>query len=203
MTGIEQLYKNKLFNDMCKRYGRENHEDLKSEVLLILLELPKEKLRGIIDKGYLIPFALNVVRNQTSPKNWTAFRKKYGNREDFEAQAYFNIGHHHHQIGNFDPLLQQREIYTSRVIDRIDDRDIDERESREITEARLQEKIISDSSRQQNQWFYHSRLFLLQQKFKNSRKMAQDIGIPYRSIRHTLNEYTKHLKKWLKESAQS
>ena len=74
---------------MCKRYGGNNHLDLRSEVILIILELPEEKKQMIIENGYLLPYSLQIIRFQVSTKNWTAFRKKYCNRENLEYKEDF------------------------------------------------------------------------------------------------------------------
>jgi len=67
---------------MCRRYGGHNHLDLKQEVILIVLEIPEEKQRMIIENNYLLPYALQIIRFQVSTTKWTKYRKKYGNREN-------------------------------------------------------------------------------------------------------------------------
>jgi len=165
---ITNLYNNKLFNDMCRRYGHANHEDLKSEVMTILLELSEEKKQQIIDSDYLLPYAIQTARYQTSPKNWTKFRKLYCNREELIFTDEF--------IELVDEIIEDSPINLSLIINRIKE----------------------DMKEQTNKYFYHSRLlYELIESGKNTKQLSREIGIPYTSVRHALNEYRTNLKEWL------
>ena len=61
---ITELYTDLVFIRVCKKYGKENHEELRSEVITILLEMPGERLTHIIENQYLLPYAYNVARIQ-------------------------------------------------------------------------------------------------------------------------------------------
>ena len=106
---ITNLYSNKLFNDMCRRYGHANHEDLKSEVMTILLELSEEKKQQIIDSDYLLPYAIQTARYQTSPKNWTKFRACDYGYGSYSAVIWF-------AVTPSDQLVIYRELYVSKVL---------------------------------------------------------------------------------------
>jgi len=165
---IANLFYNKLFNDICHKYGHENYEDLKSEVICILCELPEEKKNRILENDYLLPYAIQTARNQTSKRNWTKFRKLYDNREKL--------------------------VFTEEFQDLIEELD----ETIIVEWPLLINKIREDMKEQSNKYFYHSRLlYELIESGKNTKQLSREIGIPYTSVRHALNEYRTNLKEWL------
>ena len=159
----------KIFNDYCRRYGHGDHQELKSEVLSILLELPQHKKDTIAENNYLTPYALQILKFQVSHCNWTAFRKKFGNRENLVLVETFE-----------------------------DIEDVEYFED-EIQVEKIVAKIEEDMLDQNNKYFYHSRLLNeLIITGVNTKQLSRDIGIPYTSVRHAIKEYRQHLKEWLK-----
>ena len=55
---ITELYDNNIFNYWCKKYGKELHEDLKNDVILLLLE----NKNFIKIKEYLLPYSIQTIR---------------------------------------------------------------------------------------------------------------------------------------------
>ena len=159
----------KIFNDYCRRYGHNDHQELKSEVLSILLELPQHKKDTIAENNYLTPYALQILKFQVSHCNWTAFRKKFGNRENLVlVETFEDI----EDIEYFEDDIQVEKIVA---------------------------KIEEDMLNQNNKYFYHSRLLNeLIITGVNTKQLSRDIGIPYTSVRHAIKEYRLHLKEWLK-----
>jgi hypothetical protein len=156
---------------MCKKYGHNNHKELKSEILAILLELPKSKQETIAENNYLIPYALQTLRFQVSNKNWTAFRKAFGNRENIQYNA------------TIDGIEVIDEEYTENTID----------------PYKVVNQIETDMIDQNNKYFYHSRLLNeLIITGANIKQLSREIGIPYTSVIHAIKEYRQHLKKCLK-----
>jgi len=159
----------KIFNDYCRKYGHGDHQELKSEVLSILLELPQHKKDTIAENNYLTPYALQILKFQVSHCNWTAFRKKFGNRENLVLVETFE-----------------------------DIEDVEYFED-EIQVEKIVAKIEEDMLNQDNKYFYHSRLLNeLIITGVNTKQLSRDIGIPYTSVRHAIKEYRLHLKEWLK-----
>lgn len=92
---IERVYSSLLLQNICKKYlGNNSHlyQELKSEVVTILLEMPKSRLLHLSTQestskhdGFtgdaLLKFAIQIAMFQVSPKNWTSFRKAYYNKE--------------------------------------------------------------------------------------------------------------------------
>ena len=166
---LVEFNNSKIFNDYCRRYGHNDHQELKSEVLSILLELPQHKKDTIAENNYLTPYALQILKFQVSHCNWTAFRKKFGNRENLVL------------VENFEDI-----------------EDIEYFED-EIQIEKIVAKIEEDMLDQNNKYFYHSRLLNeLIITGVNTKQLSRDIGIPYTSVRHAIKEYRLHLKEWLK-----
>lgn len=151
---------------MCRRYGGDNHKDLRSEVILIILELPEEKKQMIIENGYLMPYTLQIIRFQVSAKNWTAYRKKYGNREGLDYVADFQ---------DTPDAMPDEQVDCNQIVDKIKT-DTIQQQNRYFYHSRLLEELILHDN--------------------NVKSLARSIGIPYQSVRSALKEYRKHLKQW-------
>jgi hypothetical protein len=183
----------KIFNDYCKKYGHNNHQELKSEVLSILLELPEDKKETIAENNYLTPYALQILKFQVSHCNWTAFRKKFGNRENLVLVENFDDDKGKIYIENHYQNKQSLPIFDVKDYDA---HDIDEEF---IDTEKVVKKIEQDMLDQNNKYFYHSRLLNeLIITGVNTKQLSRDIGIPYTSVRHAIKEYRQHLKEWLK-----
>jgi hypothetical protein len=183
----------KIFNDYCKKYGHNNHQELKSEVLSILLELPDHKKETIAENNYLTPYALQILKFQVSHCNWTAFRKKFGNRENLVLVENFDDDKGKIYIENHYQNKQSLPIFDVKDYDA---HDIDEEF---IDTEKVVKKIEQDMLDQNNKYFYHSRLLNeLIITGVNTKQLSRDIGIPYTSVRHAIKEYRQHLKEWLK-----
>lgn len=183
----------KIFNDYCRKYGHNNHQELKSEVLSILLELPDHKKETIAENNYLTPYALQILKFQVSHCNWTAFRKKFGNRENLVLVENFDDDKGKIYIENHYQNKQSLPIFDVKDYDA---HDIDEEF---IDTEKVVKKIESDMLDQNNKYFYHSRLLNeLIITGVNTKQLSRDIGIPYTSVRHAIKEYRQHLREWLK-----
>ncbi len=183
----------KIFNDYCKKYGHNNHQELKSEVLSILLELPDHKKETIAENNYLTPYALQILKFQVSHCNWTAFRKKFGNRENLVLVENFDDDKGKIYIENHYQNKQSLPIFD------VKDYDAHDLDEEFIDTEKVVKKIESDMLDQNNKYFYHSRLLNeLIITGVNTKQLSRDIGIPYTSVRHAIKEYRQHLKEWLK-----
>jgi hypothetical protein len=178
---VEAVYKSELFCGMCKRYGRNNHEELKSVVIAILLELSEEKKQEILEFGFLLPYAIQTARFQVSNKNWTAFRKEFGNRE--QIICYQDL-HTHEGLSLQNIPAEEEEEHS--LIYGLD----------------IMKQIKKDMRLQTNKYFYHSRLlFEVIDKGISIKQLSRELGIPYTSVIHSIKQYREYLKTWL-ESAQ-
>ncbi len=183
----------KIFNDYCKKYGHNNHQELKSEVLSILLELPDHKKETIAENNYLTPYALQILKFQVSHCNWTAFRKKFGNRENLVLVENFDDDKGKIYIENHYQNKQSLPIFD------VKDYDAHDLDEEFIDTEKVVKKIEQDMLDQNNKYFYHSRLLNeLIITGVNTKQLSRDIGIPYTSVRHAIKEYRQHLREWLK-----
>jgi hypothetical protein len=183
----------KIFNDYCRKYGHNNHQELKSEVLSILLELPDHKKETIAENNYLTPYALQILKFQVSHCNWTAFRKKFGNRENLVLVENFDDDKGKIYIENHYQNKQSLPIFD------VKDYDAHDLDEEFIDTEKVVKKIEQDMLDQNNKYFYHSRLLNeLIITGVNTKQLSRDIGIPYTSVRHAIKEYRQHLKEWLK-----
>lgn len=74
---IEELYKSKEFNDCISKMEPEHlRDDLKAEVVLILLETEEQKLLAINDAGALKYYTVRIIMNLIQSKT-SLFYKKY------------------------------------------------------------------------------------------------------------------------------
>ena len=185
----------KIFNDYCKKYGHNNYQELKSEVLSILLELPDHKKDTIAENNYLTPYALQILKFQVSHCNWTAFRKKFGNREKLYLFDDINL----HSQGNIrDNDISDKFVIVEGIFD-VPMYDLHDLDEEFIDTEKVVKKIEQDMLDQNNKYFYHSRLLNeLIITGVNTKQLSRDIGIPYTSVRHAIKEYRLHLKEWLK-----
>jgi len=184
----------KIFNDYCRKYGHKDHQELKSEVLTILLELPQHKKDTIAENNYLTPYALQILKFQVSHCNWTAFRKKFGNRE--KLVMFDDINLHTQNIRNND--ITDKFVIIDKLFD-IPIYDLHDIDEEFIDAEKVVKKIEEDMLDQNNKYFYHSRLLNeLIITGVNTKQLSRDIGIPYTSVRHAIKEYRLHLKEWLK-----
>jgi len=180
---------------MCKRYGQNNHQELKSEVMAILLELPEVKKQSIAENNYIVPYAIQTLRFQVSARNWTSFRKAFANREGLYLFDDININGSNTEKQNeiSDKFVIYKDLFDLPI------HELHTLEENEIDAHKVMAKIESDMLDQNNKYFYHSRLLneLINNNL-NTKQLSREIGIPYTSVRHAIKEYREHLKEWLK-----
>lgn len=170
---IAELYTDKLFTTMCRKYGKDDNEELRSEVVTILLEMPEDKINHIIENKYLLPYALRVVRIQAVSK-----------RDRFNKN--FNY-----------PMKSDIDIDSIELVD--DSMDITEIEEAHKEAERVIAKIKDDSCNQFSDYFYGSRLVLLKVEKGSIKEVSRSTGIPYRSMQDALKKYVNHLNEWRKK----
>lgn len=202
-----ELYSNNVFNFIAKKIGKDQAEDLKSTVMLILMDIPEEKLLTIIEGGYLTQYGNQTLRFQVSDKNWTHFRKLYGNRENLVLNDGMNDESNDFSDDSGDstsgsnPIdtmaLEEFEKYAERLDREILGLNIIDAD---IKLGIVSEKMNDDMKSQTNDYFYHARLLNeMLEKQLNQKQLAKLIGIPYSSVRHTIKQYREHLTKYLQD----
>jgi hypothetical protein len=163
---IEKLYLSKEFNDCINKMQPEYlREDLKSEVILILLNTPDEKFNTIIDiRFYAVKIIIRLIQSSTSPF-FKMYRRQYypldsqGNKEDKGAKAppvVFGV-------------------------------DIDERLQRELQEERVKAYIKTI-------YWYDQEIINLYMKLGNYRAIEKETGIPWESCYSTVRKVIKKIR---------
>jgi hypothetical protein len=136
---------------------------------------------------------LQILKFQVSHCNWTAFRKKFGNRENLVLVENFDDDKGKIYIENHYQNKQSLPIFD------VKDYDAHDLDEEFIDTEKVVKKIEQDMLDQNNKYFYHSRLLNeLIITGVNTKQLSRDIGIPYTSVRHAIKEYRLHLKEWLK-----
>jgi len=102
---ITELYDNNIFNYWCKKYGKELYEDLKNDVILLLLE----NKNFIKIKEYLLPYSIQTIRFYSLDKKKTVseFTKKYKYRFDVQ------------NIENFEEIKEDEPTEESTLINKV------------------------------------------------------------------------------------
>ncbi len=174
-AAIVELFNSDLFNNICRRYGGNNHEDLKSEVMLIICELSPERKKQMVENQYLTQYALQIARFQGIGDRRTArgnsFQRKFA-----------------------DPTM----VYTDKIIEAPEQASYQYKYVNDYLEPAISARVNRDGQEQTNPFFYHSRLLLETIKYKTIKEAASAIGIPYVSVRRNLKEYKHVLNEWLK-----
>ena len=160
---------------MCRQYGGNNSADLKSEVILLILEMPADKLKHIIDENYLLPYSLQILRLQTRGHKWSTFKKKYLNEKEqlveditiFESEPE----------SDFETLKNEIETIECKI----------------KRGERIYKRIIDDAANQNSGHFYHARLVIEKMKHKSTKSLSRATNIPYLSMRYALKEYRDFL----------
>lgn len=166
---ISELYQNQMFVDFCNHRGGEYREDLRNEIIVIILEMPQEKLKHIIDNGYLLPYAIQIIKQQTST--------------------------HAQSIGTrFNKIKQARIVKDTCNVYELEKQETPYDEIKDRIETMVLEKIHSDTIPQET--FYKSRLILELINKKSVFQIAKKVGIPYRSVLETVNNYKQELIQW-------
>ena len=85
---------------MCKHYGKDDWEDLRSEIMIILFDTNKEVILKAIEGCYLHQYASRIARNQTGRRSYSVFHKNYNScanespEEIKSDQAYEHYDEH-------------------------------------------------------------------------------------------------------------
>lgn len=93
---IEQLFKSREFNDCINKMEPEHlRDDLRSEVVLILLETPEEKIQLINEqvnglKYYTVRVILNLIQSKTS-KFYKQYRQQLAELNDRFAYEFTDL----------------------------------------------------------------------------------------------------------------
>lgn len=163
---VAELYQSKEFNDCIRRMEPEHlRDDLRSEVILILLETRAEKLLDIYQKGalkfYTVRIILNLIQSTRSD-----FYKRY-----------------RQPISEFTADLMNK----FSVDDEADAELVDEKEA----VGRLLDQVIDEVD---GLYWYNRQILELYMKHGNYRAIEKETRIPYSSAYKTVQHSFKQIK---------
>lgn len=176
---IAQLFSGKNFNDCInKMQPEELREDLKQEVILIVCEMPEEKIIGLHERKQLEFFTVRVIINQAASKT-SPFAKKY--RSTYSISD-FSLGiatdqHSNRTMDRINAVLAVNPIEAD-------------------TEERLLRESIEDKAMQQiaELYWYNKELVELYLKHGNFRAIQKETGIPFASCYKTIKKSFEEIK---------
>ena len=181
---VEELYSSKEFNDCIGKMEPDHlRNDLKAEVVLILLETDETKLLQIHASGglrfYTVRVIMNLIRSKTSffYKQYRQHFTQIDIRQDYSGNNYVDdmirIGK------SFDKLTLDLQL--------TQEEDHKEREAREDVEDRALNEI-------DNLYWYNSQMLRLYLKHGNYRAIEKDTRIPYSSAYKTIQKSLEEIK---------
>lgn len=156
-------------------------DDLKAEVILILLQMDEDKLFALAGKNqlnfYAVRIIMNLIKSNTSP-----FYKKY---RVINAHLDFFVTDGNKYDSDF--LNRKTEATVSKNVCKQDMYDLKDREIFELLQDRAMEAIES-------LYWYDRELVKLYIKFGNYRAIEKDTGIPWESCYSTIRKSIKKIQ---------
>lgn len=197
---IADLFKSEEFNScIAKMKPEQLQDDLKSEVMLILLESSDQKIIDLYQAGglkfYTVRIILNLIQSNTSPffkkfrqqseeiKGYELSRKEFKNNDQDDIVLINNGGDSYNSIQ--DLLLQESESnqeYAGQVFSILE-----RREKRE----EMEDQAIAEIDKL---YWYDRELVKLYLKHGNYRAIEQETNIPWESVYKTIQKAFKRIK---------
>jgi hypothetical protein len=186
---IEALFTGKNFTDCINKMEPDHlREDLRQEVILIVCEIPEEKIIGLHQRKQLDFFVVKIILNQIKSSS-SPFAKKYRQQNVEFRDTPKDVG-----LGD---VSFTGEVYSVASIaestkhfcsDSLDEKiNLDERELRELIEDMAIEEV-------DKQYWYNKGLIELYKKHGNYRAIERETGIPYISAYKTIQKSFKEIK---------
>lgn len=187
---ISDLFTGKNFCDcISKMEPIHLREDLKQEVILIICELPDEKIFQLYKEKKLDFYTVRVILNQCI-SNTSPFAKRYRQHHTGYVENY------HVPDGNAE--LANGELATSDTLGHIKQLDFIKHQHEdliELEERQLREDIEDMAIDEiDKQYWYNKGLVNLYMKHGNFRSIEKETGIPWQSCYKTIKKTFKDIK---------
>jgi hypothetical protein len=186
---IAQLFSGKNFNDCISKMQPEQlQEDLRQEVILIVCELPEEKIIGLHQRKELEFFTVRIILNQVRSKT-SPFAKKYRQYYTGYVENYLSKDDGLEELINGE-LSNTGNIGFNRqlkIISAYHPLDLQDRITRESAEDTAIKEI-------ENLYWYNKGLIELYMKHGNYRAIEQETGIPFASCYKTIKKSFEQIK---------
>jgi hypothetical protein len=172
---IEELYRSKEFNECIGKMQPEQlQDDLRSEVMMVLLETDEAKLKGMHERGELKFYTVRVILNMIQSKT-SAFYRKY---------------RHLNKMFLEDPNDIARDRQKFQIVAQADPPAVlvdDERVIKELKEERAMVAI-------NDLYWYDREMIRLYMRLGNYRAIEKDTGIPWESCYSTIKKAIKKIR---------
>lgn len=187
---IEQVAKDKELRSLCGKLSPNLKDDLFQELMVILLEYDPQKIELIYKENRLRFFVVKILMNQACSST-SPFFKMY--RDRHETQDYDKIlpdnSYRASIINNYDPFVWMTNMM---------DGSTDHSEIKDFIIEHAPTIIDSYSKQNDNNW-YRTELFMQYIKEGSIRKLSKKTGIPPMSINRSLIEFKKEIKQKINE----
>lgn len=181
---VEELYRSREFNDCIGKMEPDHlRDDLKAEVMLILLETSEEKIRQLYEqkvlKFYTVRIILNLIQSKTS-----SFFKKY--RQHFTP---IEIKQNYSGNNYVDDMIKVVRAFESITVELqlTPQEEHKEREEREQIEDMAMNEI-------NNLYWYNKEMVRLYLQHGNYRAIEEITRIPYSSAYKTIQKSFQEIK---------
>lgn len=167
-------------------------DDLKQEVILIICELPEERLQMLVQENRLIIFTariiLNLIKSNTSP-----FYKKYRQLHNEFIEDYGDVAlYQERKEGDFFRVLGVKHNSKAVELAEADDSEQQDREIKELIEDMAIEEIASWENHP-TLWYAYT-LIQLYKQHGNFRAIQDETGIPFSSCYKTIKKSFNDIK---------
>ncbi|MFT3679446.1 MAG: hypothetical protein QM791_04185 [Ferruginibacter sp.] len=168
-------------------------EDLRQEVILVICELPEEKLLQLHADKVLEFFTVRIILNQVK-SNTSPFTKKYrkmnaGYVENFmDRDKLEELANGELAIIEAMGIRNQVKAVVSTHLDHF----------RRMEQEEMEDRAIAEIS---NLYWYNKELITLYAKHLNYRAIEQETGIPWQSCYKTIKKSFEEIKKKIANEA--
>ena len=91
---ITEFYRRKEFNDCINKQEPEHlRDDLRAEVMLILLETSEEKIKALHEKDELKYYAVRIILNLIQSKTSSFFKKYRQSLVELDINVHYDAKH--------------------------------------------------------------------------------------------------------------
>lgn len=184
---IANLFTGKNFNECLSKMEPDHlREDLKQEVILIICELPIEKIHQLYNdkvlEFYTVRVILNLIKSSTSQfhKKYRQFKKEYA--ESYVPDKNFKNGHELTKKEKDLFLKQNTALHYFKG-----DIEVEERQLREDIEDMAIEEV-------DKLYWYNKGLVELYMRYGNFRAIQKETGIPFGSCYKTIKKSLQQIK---------
>lgn len=178
---VERLFVGRSFSECIAKMEPDHlRDDLRQEVITVVLELPEEKLLDLHSQGVLEYFTVRIILNMIKSKTSPFYKKYRVANEQYIEHEYLQTNREY----------RNREIANACGMKGTDDT-VEDRETREALEDLALENI-------DKLYWYDSELLRLYMQLGNYRAIEKKTGIPFISCYKNIQKSIQTLRRMVK-----